>query len=176
MEYDIMPPMLNSRRGKYQVVRPRWNPQIWEPRLLDPAIPRHVDVMDEVEFAISGKLHEHKYWQDEPISFINEYQKFYRKLFSMNWIGKNTDRHSIVVNRNCCLTLVQYHDHRLIAYSRSTDVRNGYYSDRLILEYLAQMISTNPQFKVEQIIWFMAVPHVYKEKGIARLKKDEETI
>ena len=118
-----------------------------------------------------GKLAAHKYWKDEPLHFVLDYQNFYKDLFSLNWLNKPEDRHNIIASPTCCLTSVQYHAGTLYAYSRSTDMRNGYFSDRIILNYLAQHIAElRPDCKVTSIQWFIAVPHVYQQTGgVARL-------
>lgn len=175
MQYKLENEALNSRRGKYQVASLEANPIIWTPDLISARIPRHKDVIEEVDYAVNERLHLHKYWFDEPDYFIKEYQSFYRKLFSLSWLHRKEDRHNIVVNENCCLTLVQYHNGNLIAYSRSTDMRNGYFSDKILLNYLAMQIGVwRPDCKVDKIIWYMAIPHVYEEKGIARLLETDE--
>lgn len=175
MQYKLDNRVLNSRRGKYQVASLEANPMIWTPDLINARIPRHRDVMNEVQCALDGKLELHKYWENEPLGFIRRYQDLYRQLFRLEWLHEKEDRHNIVVNEFCCLTLVQYHNGKLIAYSRSTDMRNGYFSDKILLNYLAQWINIyRPDCKVERIIWYMAIPHVYQEKGIARLIKTDE--
>lgn len=176
MQYKLENPTLNSRRGKYHTATLQNNPLKWTPVPIDLTNPRHKDVTDEIRYSIMNRLSDHKYWANEPTWWINEYQKFYTELFGLNWLHENADRHNVVVNKHCCLTLVQYHNHKLTAYSRSTDMRNGYFSDKLILDYLAHYInSVKPELAVTSIEWFMAVPHAYTEKGIARLiEKDEE--
>lgn len=170
MQYKIRNETLNSRRGQYQLVELENNPLIWKPEFINNKGTRRAEVIKEVDYAQQGKLAEHKYWQDEPYEWILLYQDFYQKLFNLEWLHDNDDRHSILVSPTSCLTLVQYHDHRLIAYSRSTDMKNGYYSDKLLLEYLAYHISiTRPDCEVRSIEWFMAIPHVYKKPGLARL-------
>ncbi len=175
MRYKLELTSLNSRRGKYTPTLLEENPLIWKPERLLLSIKRHADVIEEVADALANKLHLHKYWYDEPIDFVAHYQYFYKELFSLKWIHKNEDRHNIVVNAFCCLTTIQYHNHRIIAYSRSTDMRNGYFSDKLLLNYLAQYINTvRPDCEVKVIEWYLAVPHVYDEKGVARLKENGE--
>jgi hypothetical protein len=175
MQYKLEEPTLDSRRGKYNVVSLDQNPIMFEPRLLNIGISRHRDVVEEVEYALHDTLATHKYWENEPIEFVRQYQDFYKKLFSLDWIHENEDRHNIAVNAHCCLTLVQYHNHRLIAYSRSTDMKNGYFSDQLLLRYLAMCISdTRDDCKVDMIEWHLAIPHVYEKKGIARLTERAE--
>lgn len=165
MRYKLEEPTLDSRRGKYNVVSLDQNPIIFEPTPLDIERTRHKDVVDEVYYAMDGRLADHKYWADEPLEFVEQYQAFYQDLFSLGWLHKNEDRHNIAVNAKCCLTLVQYHDHRLIAYSRSTDMKNGYFSDQLLLRYLAVVISAiRPDCKVDMIEWYLAIPHVYEKK------------
>ena len=176
MQYKLELKSLNSRRGRYTPVILESNPLIWEPTRLDTRIPRHRDVMDEVSYAMSNRLFEHKYWKDEPMVFVQNYADLYKELFSFKWLHKNEDRHNIVVNQHCCLTLVQYHNHRLIAYSRSTDMRNGYFSDQLLLNLLASEINfIRPDCEVKTIEWYLAIPHVYDQKGVARLL-DKETM
>ncbi len=175
MEYIIKNKVLKSRRGNYNTVSLITNPVIWTPKTLNTDVPRHKDVIAEIEFAMSGILSEHKYWQNEPLYWIQEYQKFYTELFLLQWLHEKADRHNIVANTNCCLTLVQYHDGVLTAYSRSTDMRNGYFSDRLVLNYLAECINkSRPDCQVEQIVWYLAIPHVYEQEGVARLIKTDE--
>jgi len=175
MQYKLENEVLNSRRGKYQVTKLDANPMIWHPETLDPSIMRHQEVMVEISYANEGRLADHRYWQNEPTWWINQYQAFYSDLFSLLWLHKNEDRHNIVVNADCCLTLVQYHNHRLIAYSRSTDMKNGFYSDKLVLDYLAEYINrSRPDCRVNSIEWYLAVPHTYEAKGIARLIKTDE--
>ncbi len=175
MKYNIISEGIPSRRGNYNIVKLDENPIIWIPELLDLSNKRHLDVIAEVRHAKFGKLAAHPYWKDEPIEFINHYQDFYTELFSLKWLHKRTDRHNIVVNPNCCLTLVQYENGRLTAYSRSTDMRNGYHSDRLILNLLADVINQErPDCKVHEIVWYIAIPHIYEEKGIARLIDKED--
>jgi hypothetical protein len=170
MKYKLELMSLDSRRGKYTPVILESNPLIWTPEPLDTTNPRHQDVIAEIYFAQIGNLTAHKYWLDEPKNWVYKYQNFYQKLFNMEWLHNNEDRHSIVVCPDCCLTLVQYHNHRLIAYSRSTDMRNGYFSDKLVLDYLAECITkASPNHAVNSIEWYLAIPHVYNEKGIARL-------
>jgi len=173
MTYKLKDLTLKSRRGDYNLVELESNPIIWTLVPLDPSKPRHRDVIQEVDDAVANRLHLHKYWQDETAEFIAQYQYFYKELFSLRWLHKNEDRHNIAVNPFCCLTLVQYHNHQLIAYSRSTDMRNGYFSDKLLLDYLAQQINTwRPDCKVDIIIWYLAIPHAYTDLGIARLKEN----
>jgi hypothetical protein len=175
MQYKINSIPLQSRRGNYNLVTLPANPLIWEPRILDLNTPRHLDVITEVTMACNHELHLHKYWQNEPDWNIEAYQEFYTELFSLAWIiGRPADRYNIMMHPACCLTLVQFHQNRLIAYSRSTDMRNGYFSDRLVLDYLAQHINeAYPESdKITSIEWFMAIPHVYEKKGIARLSEE----
>ena len=174
MLYKLEYPTLDSRRGKYNVVSLINNPVMWTPEPLNPIFPRNKAVVAEVAYAEAGNLANHPYWADEPLDWILVYQDFYNKLFSLDWLHRNEDRHSIVVSAECCLTLVQYHNHRLIAYSRSTDMRNGYYSDKIILDYLAEYITqTRPDCRVSMIEWHLALPHVYEKTGIARMLNEE---
>jgi len=174
MQYKLEYPTLDSRRGKYNTVVLITNPLSWKPKALDYLNARHRAVIDEVAYAQSGKLHTHMYWVNEPKRFILAYQLFYNKLFSFDWLHKNEDRHNIVVSADCCLTLVQYHNHKLIAYSRSTDMRNGYFSDRLLLNLLAEHITQDrPDCRVDLIEWHIAIPHIYeKQDGVARLLEE----
>jgi len=143
---------------------------VWPVKEL-PNSDRLTDVIMEVVFAKEGRLGDHPYWKDEPIEFIDHYTQFYRELFGLEWLHEKEDRHNLVVNANCCLTLVQYNNGALHAYSRSTDMKNGYFSDRLLLNYLAEVINQKrPDCHVDRICWYLAVPHVYVEPGIARLK------
>lgn len=161
--------VLTSRRGDYQLNVMTENPIIWTPEALG-TTRRDLGVMSEIDFALKHKLDQHEYWQDEPKEFIDEYTKLYNELFGLAWLKKSADRHNIVVNPACCMTLVQYHDGVLTAYSRSTDMRNGFYSDKKVLDYLATTINnTRPDCKVEKIVWYLACPHTYVNKGIARL-------
>jgi len=171
MQYKLEEPTLDSRRGKYNIAILETNPLRFAPKSLDNLNDRHRAVIDEVSYAQAGNLHLHKYWLDEPKRFIIAYQLLYTKLFSLDWIHKNEDRHNLVVNAECCLTLVQYHNHKLIAYSRSTDMRNGYFSDKLLLNLLAERITQDrPDCRVDMIEWHLAIPHVYeKQDGVARL-------
>ena len=175
MQYKLDNRVLKSRRGDYRLVDLESNPIIWYPETLVPSIQRHQAVMNEVQCALDGKLELHKYWENEPLGFIRRYQDFYQQLFRLEWLHEKDDRHNIVVNEFCCLTLVQYHNGKLIAYSRSTDMRNGYHSDKLLLDYLAMHINMlRPDCRVNGIEWYLAIPHVYQEKGIARLIKTDE--
>jgi hypothetical protein len=176
MQYKLENEILKSRRGDYQVATLDANPVIWTPEPLNARIPRHRDVMNEVQCAIDYKLDLHKYWENEPIGFVRRYQDLYQQLFRLDWLNDKDARHNIVVNEYCCLTLVQYHNGNLFAYSRSTDMRNGYFSDKLLLNYLAQHINQHrPDYIVEKIVWYMAIPHAYIKTGIARLLENEET-
>lgn len=162
-----------SRRGDYNLVT-NTNLIEWEPKPLGTTI-RELMVKEEILHAKIHKLGSHPYWADEPEEFIEEYAKLYRELFKLEWLHEASDRHNLVVNKYCCVTLVQYHNGKLICYSRSTDMRNGYYSDKLMLDYLAEVINEfRPDCKVEKIIWFLACPHLYVKKGIARLGKEDE--
>lgn len=168
MKLNLSQKVYKSRRGDYRLaIFDR--PLTWVPTPLGES-DREINVMAEVAFAKDGNLAHHPYWKDEPLDFVEQYSKMYVELFELQWLHNQDDRHNIVVNRDCCLTLIQYHDGTLYAYSRSTDMKNGYHSDRLILEYLAEIINhQRPDCKVERITWFMAIPHVYVDKGIARL-------
>lgn len=162
-----------SRRGPYQLVKlkaiPKNSALVWEPVPLGTS-KRDVGVMTEILYAKEHRLEQHQYWLDEPMDFVQEYTEFYNELFSLNWLHSKEARHNIVVNETCCLTLVQYHNGTLHAYSRSTDMRNGYHSDKQVLNFLAQTINAlKPEYHVDQISWYLAIPHVYTEKGIARL-------
>ena len=160
-----------SRRGDYRLINTP-NPLIWEPEPLGTS-KRDLGVMSEIEYAVQSKLAEHPYWQDEPKEFIDDYTSLYQELFGLAWLYNKEDRHSIVANTKCCMTLVQYNNGILHAYSRSTDMRNGYFSDKKVLDYLASYINKyRPDCKVEKIIWYLAIPHEYVEKGIARLKEE----
>lgn len=175
MQYKLGNETLKSRRGDYQLALLDTNPIIWTPKPIDLETQRHRDVSDEITYALIGRLGEHKYWANEPLDWIKAYQDFYIELFKLNWLHERDDRHNIVVSPTCCLTLVQYHNHRLIAYSRSTDMRNGYFSDRLLLNFLAAHIKTvRPALEVKEIVWFIAIPHVYHKEGIARLLDTDE--
>lgn len=171
MQYKLEELTLQSRRGDYNTVKLVVNPLRFTPRPLKLNNPRHVAVIDEVSYAAMHRLGDHKYWLNEPTHWIQTYQDFYNELFELKWLHKNEDRHSLVVSKECCLTLVQYHNHRLIAYSRSTDMRNGYFSDKLLLHLLAQHITNDrPDCQVVEIEWHIAIPHVYKnQNGVARL-------
>ncbi len=174
MKYDIIKEGLSSRRGNYNLVILTQNPLVFIPEPLDLSKTRHQAVIAEVWQAVLKKLRYHPYWENEPLEFVKYYEDFYNELFSLEWLHRPQDRHNIVVNKNCCLTMVQYHLGKLIAYSRSTDMRNGYFSDKLILRYLAETINRNrPDCKVDIIEWHLAIPHVYEEKGIARLLDKE---
>lgn len=175
MRYKLELNTLKSRRGNYKLAVLDNNPLIWTPEVLDILNDRHRAVIDEVGYASLGILATHRYWENEPIEWIDAYQHFYNELFSLTWLHKNEDRHNIAMCRQCCLTSIQYHNHRLIVYSRSTDMRNGFFSDKLILDYLAERITQDrPDCEVKTIEWYLAVPHVYNEKGIARLKENSE--
>lgn len=177
MQHKLKSPTLNSRRGRYNVVELAANPLIWSPRILSIDNPRHIAVLAEIRYAKEGRLADHPYWDNETPHFVLAYQNFYREIFALHWLHENDDRHNIVVNSQCCLTMIQYHNHKLIAYSRSTDMRNGYFSDKLILDAIAEHITkVRPDCDVREIEWYMAIPHVYENPGIARLlRKDEET-
>lgn len=177
IKLKFAPQVYESRRGPYQIVElpptiGDANLLVWMPMELGSS-ERADKVRMEVDYAKLRILAEHPYWKDEPLDFINEYSKLYRELFGLKWLHKKEDRHNIVVNPVCCMTLVQYNNGTLTAYSRSTDMRNGYFSDRLILDYLAETINRErPDCKVDKIVWYLAVPHVYLHKGIARLQEE----
>ncbi len=141
LAYKLKAPTLKSRRGDYNVVVLEQNPMRWTPEPLNMSNKRHVAVTNEILYAQQGLLATHAYWENEPLAWILAYERLYNDLFTLDWLYNNDDRHSLVVNAECCLTLVQYHNHKLIAYSRSTDMRNGFHSDKLILNYLAQQIT-----------------------------------
>ena len=167
-----------SRRGKYKVAviysLLTHNMFRWAPKPMTNN-KRDQGVISEIQYAFEGRLHEHPYWENEPLTFIEAYTRFYREAFSLLWLHKATDRHNIAVNAETCVTLIQYFNGKLICYSRSTDMRNGYYSDRRVLDYLAHMINTKrPDCKVREIEWYLAIPHEYDEPGIARLIDNEE--
>ena len=127
------------------------------------------DVKEEIEYAKKGKLKDHKYWDNEPLEFILEYQGLYQRLFNVDsWIHYKDARHNIVVNPATCVTLVQYFDGQLIVYSRSTDMKNGYFGDKVVIHLLRQAIRT-AGFVVNETLWIKAIPHEYVNKGIARL-------
>lgn len=169
--------VFSSRRGDYQLLRasPDENTLSWTPKPLGVS-KRDIGVISEIEAALNDKLDTHPWWKDEPRDFIQNYTLLYKELFSLGWLYQAEDRHNIVTNKYCCLTLVQYNNGILHAYSRSTDMKNGYFSDRRVLDYLAQKINElRPDCKVEKIVWYLAVPHEYVLSGIARLKeKDTE--
>lgn len=160
----------DSRRGKYKRAILEEKVLEWEPIPLGEN-KRDKMVRSEIEHAQNNVLAEHPYWFDESEQFIENYTIFYKELFGLNWLGDRYSRNNIVMNKYCCLTSVQYHDGILHAYSRSTDMRNGYYSDKKVLEHLAEMINAiRPDCKVEKIRWYLACPHVYIKEGIARRK------
>lgn len=171
--FEVLEPAYPSRRGAYKLVR--FNTMqddstlVWKPQPLGNS-KRDINIMSEILYAKENRLAQHPYWFDEPLEFIQEYTKFYNELFSLNWICSKEARHNIVVNPTCCLTLVQYNNGTLHAYSRSTDMRNGYHSDKQVLNFLAQTINAlKPEYHVDKIVWYLAIPHVYTTKGIARL-------
>lgn len=171
--FEVLEPEYPSRRGPYKLVRLNTVQDnaalVWTPEPLGVS-KRDLGVMSEIQAAKHDKLAEHPYWFDEPLEFVKEYTKFYNELFELNWIYSREARHNIVVNPVCCLTMVQYHDGTLHAYSRSTDMRNGYHSDKQVLNFLAQTINAlKPECRVDKIVWYLAIPHVYTNKGIARL-------
>jgi hypothetical protein len=177
-KWSLHTTILPSRRGDYKVATIDSfitnNMFSWTPKPLSNS-KRDNGVKSEIQYAIDNKLKDHFYWENEPIEFVNEYQQFYKQLFSLSWLHNSTDRHNIVVNPITCLTLVQYHNGILYAYSRSTDMKNGYYSDKKVLDYLAEVINRDkPEFKVKEINWFLAIPHEYVNPGIARLIREKE--
>lgn len=179
--YTVLPTRYKSRRGDYQMTKLTEPSNLtnstlsWYPVRLYPEEKRDHGVITEIIFAATNILAHHPYWKDEPQDFIDEYTKFYNEAFGLKWLKNPEDRHNIVVNPICCLTLIQYHNGTLHAYSRSTDMKNGYYSDKRVLDYLAQTINEKrPDCTVDKIVWYMAIPHVYVKKGIARLNTKEE--
>ena len=171
--YKVLDQIYKSRRGDYRLTAfsDCVGVMTWKPEPLG-VTPRAIMVMSEVAFAERGELAMHPWWADEPQEFIDEYTKLYQEMFGLKWLGSITSRHNVVANATSCLTLVQYNNGILHAYSRSTDMRNGYYSDKLVLDYLAEIINRKrPDCAVDEIRWYLAVPHVYVEKGIARLKR-----
>ncbi len=127
------------------------------------------DVKEEIEYAKKNKLKDHKYWDNEPIEFILDYQDLYQKLFNVkSWIHYKDARHNVVTNPATCVTLVQYFDGQLIVYSRSTDMKNGYFGDKVVIHLLRQAIR-EAGFEVNEALWIKAIPHEYVNKGIARL-------
>ena len=174
IEYTELKQVCKSRRGDYKVVAFPWvitdaSVLQWVPKPLGNS-DRDIAVSAEVEYARDGRLADHPYWKDEPTEFINEYSKLYVELFDLKWLHNPEDRHNVVVNAACCLTLVQYNNGILHVYSRSTDMRNGYFSDKLILNYLANVINRDrPDCQVKKIYWYLAIPHVYVKPGLARL-------
>lgn len=170
MKYVISDLLYNSRRGKYRLVDLPNNPIIWKPSFSG-STTRDLMVIDEVKAAFNNTLNKHPYWNNEPQQFIDEYTSFYVEVFDLKWLNNLEDRHNIVVNKKCCLSLIQYNNGVLTAYSRSTDMRNGYFSDKQVLEYLAYTINKlRPDCPVNTIVWYLAIPHVYEAKGIARLE------
>lgn len=165
---------LPSRRGDYKMVHIPEGFYQWAPKPL-PNTKRANLVKQEIADSFKGQLGTHPYWEGEDEEFINDYQLFYRDLFRIEgWIEKPTDRHNVVVSEYCCLTMVQYHNGILHAYSRSTDMKNGLHSDKLVLEYLAEVITKErPDCPVNQIYWYIAIPHEYVKPGIARLLEKE---
>lgn len=131
-------------------------------------------VASEIKMSRDGILEKHKYWKDEPLSFVVQYENFYILAWQLGWLNKPEDRHNVLVNPYTCLTLVQYHAGKLIAYSRSTDSKNGLHADKLVLLLLAEHIEEHrPDCPVNEIYWLRALPHTYVEPGIARLKDGE---
>lgn len=168
--YVLDKQIYHSRRGDYQMA-------ILDDRLLEWAPAEMTEnrrdkaVVSEIEYAQNNRLDEHPYWHDESVEFVMEYTSFYKTLFGLIWLKDRYSRNNIVVNSDCCLTSVQYHNGVLHAYSRSTDMRNGYFSDKRVLDYLAQTInSMRPDCLVEKIQWYLACPHIYIKEGIARRK------
>lgn len=174
--WKLQDEVYKSRRGDYQLVVTDngVNVIVWTPTPMDDS-KRDQLVMEEIELSKHGRLNRHPWWQDEPEDFVWQYALLYQELFSLMWLHERSDRHNIVVNKHCCLTMVQYNNGVLHAYSRSTDMRNGYYSDHRVLDYLAQTINQRrPDCKVDKIVWYIAVPHEYVNAGIARLKEEDK--
>lgn len=167
----------SSRRGDYQLMSTEsgLNVVTWSPLQPDFETRFEKGVTDEFLFAQEGRLIQHPWWQDEPYDFVMNYQVLYNELRSLNWLYKPDDRHNLVVNKYTCLTLVQYHAGVLYGYSRSTDMRNGYFADQTVLNRVAHFINTyRPDCKVNKVVWHLAVPHMYVKKGIARLDKENK--
>lgn len=163
-----LPKVYESRRGAFVLEGSLAIEDITEkPELSDK---RWKDVQDEIQYALEGKLKYHKYWQDEPISFILQYQSLYQELFTFKWLKYKDARHNVVSNRFTCVSLIQYFDGQLIVYSRSTDMANGYIGDKAMIHLLARSMKQRG-WEVNQILWIKAIPHRYVEKGIARLKE-----
>lgn len=167
------PKVYKSRRGDYtlMVTDTGFNIMTWVPTKPDFTTRINKGVFDEIDNSLRGILSVHPWWQDEPFDFVMHYQNLYVELFKLEWLHKPSDRHNVVVNKHTCLTLVQYNNGTLHGYSRSTDMRNGYFADQTVLNQLAFYINTRrPDCKVDKIVWYLAVPHMYVEKGLARLK------
>jgi len=132
------------------------------------------DVKEEIQFAKEGRLEQHKYWDNEPISFTKEYEKLYQRLFDIpSWLYYTEARHNIVVNETTCVSLIQYFNGTLFVYSRSTDMRNGYFGDKVVIHLLREEIR-KVGYEVKETLWLKLIPHEYVEKGIARLLNIEE--
>ena len=178
-KYSTFGPVYKSRRGDYQLTKfdealQEDSTLVWTPEPINVGKARHGMVKLEIKLAMDNRLSEHPYWHNEPKEFVDEYTNFYNKLFGLNWLHKPEDRHNIIVNDKCCLTLVQYNNGTLHAYSRSTDMRNGYHADKVILDYLAHVINDcRPDCWVNKIVWYLAVPHQYVKDGMARLNEGE---
>lgn len=165
---DILEEVFKSRRGDYRLVDV--DLVKWIPEPLGKT-KRDVLVKLEIAYALENNLANHPYWVDEPREFIDAYTELYQTLFSLMWLHEPSSRQNIVVSAKCCVTLVQYNNGVLHCYSRSTDMKNGYYSDRKMLNYLAEHINEyRPDCKVDSISWYFACPHIYTEAGIARRK------
>lgn len=157
----------DSRRGPFVLTGPVVIEEI--PEEFKISDKRLKDVNEEIRYSMEGRLEAHKYWADEPMEFILEYQKLYQTLFNVpTWIHYFEARHNIVVNPMTCVTLVQYFAGQLIVYSRSTDMRNGYFGDKVVIHLLRQAIR-EAGYPVDSTIWIKAIPHEYTTPGIARL-------
>lgn len=173
---DGLDTILPSRRGPYRLTANNAVDRVyeWTPKPLNNSNRANM-VKQEIEDAFNWNLGNHPYWANEEDEFVNDYSWLYRDLFKLEWLEGPADRHNVVVNQYCCLTLVQYHNGILHAYSRSTDMKNGLHSDKLVLEYLAEVINEKrPDCPVHTISWTLAIPHVYEKPGIARLLHKED--
>lgn len=157
----------DSRRGPFKMVAPLSIEII--PEEFKISYKRLADVREEIEYAKQGKLADHKYWDNEPQEFTLEYQVLYQTLFDVDkWIHYKDARHNVVANPVTCVTLVQYFDGELIIYSRSTDMKNGYFGDKVVIHLLREAIR-EAGYPVEVTKWLKANAHEYIEPGIARL-------